>query len=200
MGMIPVGWYPGAIADRQCEAAWSLPPTSKACRGTQRNPKMEMQKGFNSHQYFGSLSLVPIPTKDELLHSRNVWHEILRAPRIANARLPPRPNQPPRAIPQRIGEPSLIKHGVYIIKENRTFDQVFGAFGRGNGDPSLCVFGREITPNHHKIADQFVLLDNTYCCGILSADGHQWSTTAYSTDYMEKSFAGFPRSYPGWNG
>jgi hypothetical protein len=85
---------------------------------------------------------------------------------------------------------------VYVIKENRTFDQVFGSFGRGNGDPSLCVFGRPITPNQHKIAEQFVLLDNTYCCGILSADGHQWSTTAYSTDYMEKSFAGFPRSYP----
>ena len=62
--------------------------------------------------------------------------------------------------------------------------------------PSLCIFGESITPNQHKLADEFVLLDNTYCCGILSADGHQWSTTAFSTDYMEKSFAGFPRSYP----
>src|SRR5262245_39569822 len=120
----------------------------------------------------------------------------MRAPRIANALLPPRPGQPPRAFPERIGEPSLIRHIVYIIKENRTFDQVFGDFGKGNCDSSLCIFGRGLTPNHHKLADEFVLLDNIYCCGILSADGHQWSTTAYATDYMEKSFAGFPRSYP----
>ncbi|MFM8360013.1 MAG: alkaline phosphatase family protein, partial [Verrucomicrobiota bacterium] len=65
-----------------------------------------------------------------------------------------------------------------------------------NGDPSLCIFGERITPNQHRMARDFVLLDNTYCAGILSADGHQWSTTAFSTDYMEKSFAGFPRSYP----
>jgi Phosphoesterase family len=71
-----------------------------------------------------------------------------------------------------------------------------GDIATGNGDASLCVFGDKVTPNHHKIARQFVLLDNTYCCGILSADGHQWSTTAFSTDYMEKSFAGFARSYP----
>jgi phospholipase C len=67
---------------------------------------------------------------------------------------------------------------------------------RGNGDPELCIFGEPITPNQHKLVRDFVLLDNTYCSGILSADGHQWSTTAMATDYMEKSFAGFPRSYP----
>jgi hypothetical protein len=110
--------------------------------------------------------------------------------------LPARKNQLPRAIPERIGEPSLIKHIVYIIKENRTYDQVFGALRRGRGQADLCIFGEEITPNQHKLVDEFVLLDNTYCSGILSADGHQWSTTAFSTDYLEKSFAGFPRSYP----
>jgi len=85
---------------------------------------------------------------------------------------------------------------VYVIKENRTYDQVFGDIAEGNGDPSLCVFGEKVTPNQHKLVREFVLLDNTYCSGILSADGHQWATTAFSTDYMEKSFAGFPRSYP----
>ena len=90
----------------------------------------------------------------------------------------------------------MIKHVVYIIKENRTYDQVFGELEQGNGRSDLCIFGEEITPNQHKLVDEFVLLDNTYCAGILSADGHQWSTTAMSTDYMEKSFAGFPRSYP----
>jgi hypothetical protein len=73
---------------------------------------------------------------------------------------------------------------------------VLGDVDEGNGDASLCIFGQESTPNQHQMTRQFVLLDNTYCSGILSADGHQWSTTAFSTDYMEKSFAGFPRSYP----
>ena len=73
---------------------------------------------------------------------------------------------------------------------------MLGDIPEGNGDPSLCVFGENVTPNQHKLVREFVLLDNTYCSGILSADGHQWSTTAFATDYMEKSFAGFPRSYP----
>lgn len=106
--------------------------------------------------------------------------------------MPPRPHQPAKAIPERIGEPSLIKHVVYVIKENRTYDQVFGALERGNGNAELCIFGREITPNQHKLVDEFVLLDNTYCAGILNADGHQWSTTAMSTDYMGKEFCRVP--------
>ena len=194
-GMIPVGWYPGAILVDNARGV----VVAANVKGISPQPEKSEEtgtKGFNSHQYFGSLSIVPIPPADDLPKLSERVARNLRALRIAQALLPPRTNQMPRAIPQRIGEPSPIKHVVYIIKENRTYDQVFGAFGRGNGDASLCVFGRDITPNHHKIADQFVLLDNTYCCGILSADGHQWSTTAYSTDYMEKSFAGFPRSYP----
>jgi DNA-binding beta-propeller fold protein YncE len=195
LGMIPVGWYPGALvfdAARDVVVAANI-------KGLPKKPKRSEEsdsKGFNSHQYSGSLSIVPVPSEADLPKLSERVARNLRAPRIANALAPPRPGQPPRPIPERIGEPSPIRHVVYIIKENRTFDQVFGAFGRGNGDASLCVFGRDVTPNHHKIAEEFVLLDNTYCAGILSADGHQWSTTAYSTDYMEKSFAGFPRSYP----
>ena len=97
---------------------------------------------------------------------------------------------------ERIGEPSVFKHVVYVIKENGTYDQVQGDLPKGNGDPSLCIFGDGLTPNQHKLAQEFVLLDNTSCCGILSADGHQWSTAAFGTDYLEKSFAGWPRSYP----
>ncbi|MDZ4659385.1 MAG: bifunctional YncE family protein/alkaline phosphatase family protein [Bythopirellula sp.] len=195
LGMIPVGWYPGAVlldGFREQVICANI-------KGLAKEPQIDEETGaagFNSHHYFGSISLIPIPEDKELPQLAEKVASNMRAPRIASALLPPRADQPPRAIPERIGEPSLIKHVVYIIKENRTYDQVFGACGRGNGDPSLCIFGRKFTPNHHKIADEFVLLDNTYCCGILSADGHQWSTTAYSTDYMEKSFAGFPRSYP----
>ncbi|MGE3639924.1 MAG: bifunctional YncE family protein/alkaline phosphatase family protein [Pirellulales bacterium] len=195
-GLIPVGWYPGAVALDHNGKTLVVANIKGLPKHPKRSGENGKSKGYNSHQYSGSLSFVEIPSSEELPALSERVARNLRSPRIAQALLPPRPDQPPRAIPERIGEPSLIKHVVYIIKENRTFDQVLGAFGRGNGDPSLCVFGRQFTPNHHAIADQFVLLDNTYCCGILSADGHQWSTTAYSTDYMEKSFAGFPRSYP----
>jgi hypothetical protein len=120
----------------------------------------------------------------------------MRYPLLAQAALPPRRGQLPRAVPERVGEPSVFKHVVYIIKENRTYDQVLGDVKPGKGDPELCVFGELTTPNQHELVRQFVLLDNTYCSSILSADGHQWATTAFATDYMEKSFAGFPRSYP----
>jgi WD40 repeat protein len=198
IGLVPVGWYPGAIA---------MHPTGSSIvaaniKGLPDAPEPADEaaqsgaKGFNSHQHFGSLSIVPAPSVEELPRMSEIVAINLRAPMIARALLPPRENQPPRPVPERIGEPSLIRHVVYIIKENRTYDQVFGDLPQGNGDPSLCIFGDAVTPNHHKLARDFVLLDNAYCSGILSADGHQWSTSAFSTDYMEKSFAGFARSYP----
>jgi YVTN family beta-propeller protein len=194
LGLIPVGWYPGALAmdaGRNTIIAANI-------KGLPKTPgdARPAGKGFNSHQYSGSLSLVPVPPDNELPGLSEIVAANLRQPKIAEALLPPREDQPPRPVPERIGEPSLIRYVVYIIKENRTYDQVFGDIEAGNGDASLCIFGDEVTPNHHKLAREFVLLDNAYCCGILSADGHQWSTTAFSTDYMEKSFAGFPRSYP----
>jgi len=99
-------------------------------------------------------------------------------------------------VPTRPGEKSVFKHVLYIIKENRTYDQIFGDLPQGNGDPSLTIFGREVTPNHHAIAERWVLLDNTYCNGVLSADGHQWTDEGVVTDYLEKAFGGFVRSYP----
>jgi len=139
---------------------------------------------------------VPIPSRRALPALSAIVEVNYRREQIALALQSPRPDQPPRPVPERIGEPSVFKHVVYLIKENRTYDQVLGDEARGNGDPRLCIFGERITPNQHKMVREFVLLDNTYCAGILSADGHQWSTTAFGTDYLEKSFAGWPRSYP----
>jgi YVTN family beta-propeller protein len=197
-GLIPVGWFPGAIAfdagRRQLCVA--------NIKGLQSQPALITRKdlkgksGYNSHKYQGSLSLVPLPPATDLPRlSQSVWNN-LRQRQIDEALQPPRPDQPPRAIPERIGEPSRIRHVVYVIKENRTYDQVLGDLPQANGDPALCVFGRRITPNQHKLAGEFVLLDNTYCAAILSADGHQWSTSALANDYLERSFANFPRSYP----
>jgi YVTN family beta-propeller protein len=193
-GLIPVGWFPGAIvhdAPRQTLHVANIKGVGSGRRTTADEPRK-----FNSHQYFGSLSLVPVPSSAQLVqHTRQVLancrRELLEA-----AQLPPRPDQPPRPVPERTGEPSHFEHVVYIIKENRTYDQVLGDMPEGNGDASLCVYGEEITPNQHQLSREFVLLDNAYCSGILSADGHNWSTAAFATDYLERSFAGWPRSYP----
>ncbi len=193
-GLIPVGWFPGALV---LDSARSTLLVANI-KGHPAVPKQDKEGkiGFNSHHYSGSVSFVPIPKKRHLPKLSETVMRNLRREAIIASKLPPRKGQPARPVPERIGEPSVFKHVVYVIKENRTYDQVFGDMKSGNGDPSLCIFGEAITPNQHKLVREFVLLDNTYCSGILSADGHQWSTTAFSTDYMEKSFAGFPRSYP----
>jgi YVTN family beta-propeller protein len=193
-GLIPVGWYPGAIVHdagrRRLHVA-----NIKGIGSTKKLEPGEKPR-FKVSQYFGTLSLVPVPKAKQLAdYTRKAVHN-MRHGAIQAARLPARPDQPPRPVPERTGEPSHFRHVVYIIKENRTYDQVFGDLKEGNGDASLCVFGERITPNQHKMAREFVLLDNTYCSGILSADGHQWADAGITTDYMEKSFAGFPRSYP----
>jgi hypothetical protein len=100
-------------------------------------------------------------------------------------------SMPPVAIPRRAGEPSFIEHVVYVVKENRTYDQVFGDLKKGNGDASLVMFGEDVTPNQHRLADTFVLLDNFYASGGNSGDGHQWITQANETDYA---------MWPGWDG
>jgi DNA-binding beta-propeller fold protein YncE len=194
LGYVPVGWYPSAVwfdAPRN-----RLAVTNLKGLGFGRPRKSNGVPEFNSHQYHGALSLVPLPDDDELTRLSQQVDTNLRREAIEYALLPPRAGQPPRAIPERIGEPSRIEHVVYVIKENRTYDQVLGDVKEGNGDPELCIFPERITPNQHALVRQFVLLDNTYCSGILSADGHQWSTAAFATDYLEKSFAGWPRSYP----
>jgi len=193
-GLVPVGWFPGAIA--WDGARKSIYVANIKGIGEGRPRKSNGTPEFNSHQYHGGITLVTEPTRKELSGYTRRALANMRYPLLKNAALPPRPNQPPVPVPARVGEPSVFKHVVYLIKENRTYDQVLGDVKEGNGDPELCVFGERVTPNQHKFVRDFVLLDNTYCSAICSADGHQWSTTAFATDYMEKSFAGYPRSYP----
>ena len=193
-GLIPVGWFPGALALDKTRDVLAV-ANIKGHPALKKKNKEE-KDGFNTHHYTGSISLVPLPKDEALPKLTETVLRNLRREAIVASKLPPRVDQPARPVPERIGEPSVFKHVVYIIKENRTYDQVLGDIAKGNGDPELCIFGEKITPNLHKLANDFVLLDNTYCAGILSADGHQWSTSAFATDYLEKSFAGFPRSYP----
>ncbi|HTE23812.1 bifunctional YncE family protein/alkaline phosphatase family protein [Flavitalea sp.] len=109
--------------------------------------------------------------------------DLLRAQAKSN------PGAIPKPVPDNVGEPSVIKHVVYIIKENKKFDQVLGDFGKGNCDSSLVEFGKTITPNTHELASQFVLLDNYYCNGVNSSDGHQWAVQGITTPYHEKDFS-----------
>jgi YVTN family beta-propeller protein len=194
IGLIPVGWFPGAIICNS-EKNRLYVANIKGIGSTQKYKPGEKVK-YNSRQYFGTLSILKIPSEQELKQLTDKALFNIRYPLIEQAFLPPRANIPPRPVPERTGEPSVFKHVVYIIKENRTYDQVLGDMKEGNGDESLCVFGEKVTPNHHKLAREFVLLDNTYCSGILSADGHQWADSAIANEYLERSFAGFPRSYP----
>jgi YVTN family beta-propeller protein len=192
-GLVPVGWFPGALVHDAKRKALYVANIKGIGPGSQR---ANGQPEFATKQYFGSLSLVPEVGAKHLAELTRQALANMRYPLLAQSRLKPRPGEPQRPVPERVGEPSVFKHVIYIIKENRTYDQVLGDMKEGNGDPELCVFGETVTPNQHKLAREFVLLDNTYCSALLSADGHQWTDSAFATDYMEKSFAGFPRSYP----
>ena len=195
MGLIPAGWFPGAIvfdARRdQIDVA--------NIKGISPEPQVAKQGhgiGYNTHQYYGSLLLVPVPSNGKLKKMTQTALANLRYPLLAAAQLRPRENMTPVPVPERAGEPGVFQHVIYVIKENRSYDQVLGDEAAGNGDPDLCIFGSQVTPNQHKFVTDFALLDNTYCCGILSADGHQWSVSGLASDYVERSFAGWPRSYP----
>lgn len=204
-GLVPTGWYPGAVAidetsDRlivaNTKGVGSLGPEQE------NGPEATNPTGAYVHSNLGSTSLIPVPDDEALagytgeVYRNNQWSGNAACSALERADAQGAPDAAAVALPRRVGDPSTIKHVFYIIKENRTYDQVFGDMPQGNGDPSLVQFGREVTPNQHALAEQFQLFDNLYVAGSLSADGHQWVTQAYVTDYIEKSFADFARAYP----
>jgi YVTN family beta-propeller protein len=192
-GFIPTGWYPGALT--LTRDGKTLCVANIKGHGSLSQPRPAIM-GMNSHDHLGTVSLIPVPDANTLArHTEQVKRNNRYAYSIAGLDKP-RPNIPPKPMPERHGEPSVFKHVIYIIKENRTYDQVFGDMKEGKGNPMLTLFGENVTPNHHALARQFVLLDNFYCSGVLSADGHSWTNEAYVTDYLERSFGGFTRSYP----
>ena len=192
-GLIPVGWYPGAVL---------LSPDGKRLFvanvkgvGSLSQPR-PVAEGKNTHDFLGSVSIVDIPDETKLA---SYTEEVGRNNRLAYSVAgleKPRPGVAPVPVPARHGEPSVLGHVVYVIKENRSYDQILGDMKEGDGDPRLVVFGEETTPNQHALARQFTLFDNFYCSGALSATGHQWVNEAYCADYLEKAFGGFTRSYP----
>ena len=186
-GFIPVGWYPTKVMLLKDKTLLVL--NGKGSRSF-ANPKGEYIGGLME----GSLSIFRFPDVKALAaYSQQVFQntpykqsELLRTSFTGES-----------AIPKAVGQHSPIKHILYIIKENRTYDQVFGDMHEGNGDSSLCLFNVTVTPNHHKLVRDFVLMDNFYVNSEVSADGHNWSMAGYATDYVEKTW---PTQYGGRGG
>jgi YVTN family beta-propeller protein len=144
----------------------------------------------NIYGYQGNLQKIILPTDPiELAKMTEVARQGFRFPEILRAQARALTGAAPKPVPDRVGEPSPIKHVVYIIKENKKFDPVLGDIGRGNAEPKFCEFPRETTPNTHAIVDEFVLLDNYYCSGVRSSDGHQWTVQGLTTPYREKDWS-----------
>jgi YVTN family beta-propeller protein len=188
-GFIPTGWYPTSVrAGRDGRRIFVANGKGVASAA---NPQGPTPLKGRTDQYIGSLlkgtvSLIDLPNNSRLTQlTRRVYANSPYTDELLKAARAPREKT---AIPARIGDQSPIKHVIYVIKENRTYDQILGDMKEGNGDPNLCLFGEEITPNQHAIAREFVLLDNFYVDAEVSADGHNWSTAAYATDYVEKTW------------
>ena len=196
VGLIPVGWFPGAIVyDRR---HGNLCVANIKGEGALNAFKPGEKIRLFTKNFYGTVSLVPLPSKKTLATQTELALENMRYPKLWEAKLPPRPNQPARPVPERVGEPSLFKHVIYVIKENRSYDQVLGDVKEGNGNYELCTFGERYTPNQHKIVREFVLLDNTFCAGVQSAEGHQWTDSGIANEYVERQLSSeFPRSYTG---
>ena len=196
-GLIPTDWYPSSLdvsADGRHLAVGALFGVGSGVGTTGGSPGKRGRFVFAER---GAVNVVAIPQGREL--------DAYTAAVAANVRLTPvgrgdHPTAPrtgiaARAVPERPGEPSLIDHVVFIVRENRTYDQVLGDLGKGDGDSTLTIFGRDVTPNAHALSAGFVTLDRTFANGGNSADGHQWLTQANETEYATwPLYVG--RSYP----
>ena len=188
-GFLPTDWYPGAVvADSN-----QLFVVNVKGLGTRLGQPVTTSWQIGAH--LGSANKIPIPSNEALSKFTAQVFEDGRIRNIRHTQQEAQVGQPPVPVPARVGEPSVFKHVLYILKENKTYDQMFGDMPEGNGEPSLCIYPEFVTPNHHALARQYVLLDNFYCNGVNSSDGHAWSTEGNVTDYLEKSFGGFTRSY-----
>ncbi len=189
-GMIPTAWYPDAInvsADGGYLVIGTLLGYGSGWRG---EPKRR-----HAHANRGSVAVVPVPAQAQLAGYTTAVAENNRIAMFAPSTAPGGSHPAALPVPVRSGDPSKIEHVVYIIKENRTYDQMFGDLPEGNGDPSLEMFGEDTAPNHRRLARQFTLFDNFYATGRDSADGHQWVTQSNETSYvMLHGYMG--RSYP----
>lgn len=192
-GLIPTSWYPSTLdvsRDSKYLAIGSLYGVGSG------EGSLAGQRSRYVFAVRGSVHVLPIPTDAQLVAFTTAVAENNRL-KLASSASPasPRAVARARAVPEQPGDSSLIKHVVFIVKENRTYDQVLGDLGRGNGDSSLTMYGASVTPNTHALSQQFVTIDHFFASGGNSADGHQWLTQANETEYPMWPLY-FGRSYP----
>ena len=209
-GFIPVGWYPTnvKVIGKKIFVAngkgFSSKPNAKGPNPTNKKDEVSYQQAiYDEHRsridyigglFKGTMSIINAPDENKLgIYSQVVYNNTPY--KKENERVSKGETGNP--IPMKVGDKSPIKYVFYVVKENRTYDQVLGDMPGGNGDTSLVLFGERITPNQHNLAREFVLLDNFYVDGEVSADGHNWSLGAYATDFLEKNW---PTNYGGRGG
>jgi len=195
LGFVPTGWYPtevkltpsGMLAVLNGKGLRSWPNPG----GPQDNRKERSAKEYIGNLQTGTLALIdPFDDAQLASYTRTVLDNSPYRDQLLDRAETPKGNP----VPARVGDPSPIRHVIYVVKENRTYDQVFGDLPEGNGDPSLVLFGEESSPNHRKLAREFVLFDNFYVNGDVSADGHNWSAAAIAPDFTQKLW---PNAYGG---
>jgi len=197
LGFVPVGWYPSALAvspdngtllvgnGKGLGSRANHPPQLPRPRRLHKPPPFD----YIGRTLQGALSFIAAPTEAEMA---SYTEQVRRNSPYTPETLRRTASDSNSIIPDRVGAPCPIKYVLYVIKENRTYDQVLGDFrdarGRrvGNGDPNLVMFGENVAPNHHQLARDYVLLDNLYCNGEVSVDGHSWCDAAIATDYNQR--------------
>jgi len=199
-GFIPAGWYPGAlalngktlyVANVKGLGARNKDARQEAIKKKDRSAKYGWHDGWTQ----GMVTKVTLPSTAALKLMTARVRADGRVPETLRAYEKARTGGTAVPVPARVGEKSVFDHVVYVIKENRTYDQVFGDLPRGNNEPKLCTFGRQVTTNQHALAEAFVLLDNFYCNGVLSSDGHAWAVEGNASGYLEKAGGGWTRTY-----
>ncbi len=206
-GFIPVGWYPTnvktignkiLVANGKGFTSMANPdgpkPLTRANNSGYKKGATNTKEQYIGGLFKGTLLFIKVPQEAQL---KNYTKQVYANTPFSTKKTLLADGEEGNPIPRRLGQKSPIKYVFYVIKENRTYDQVLGDIPQGNGDTSLCIFGQHITPNQHAITQEFVLLDNFYVDAEVSADGHNWSTVAYATDFVEKTW---PTSYGGRGG
>ena len=199
MGFIPVGWYPtnvkvigqrifvsnGKGFTSMANPLGPQPVSPEDNSGYESGVAKHSRLQYIAGLFKGTLSIIDMPSSDQL---KTYTTQVYANTPFSDKKVLQTDGEDGNPIPRKVDGASPIKHVFYIIKENRTYDQVLGDVKKGNGDKSLCIFGNEVTPNQHAIANDFVLLDNFYVDAEVSADGHNWSMAAYATDVLEKTW------------
>ncbi len=195
VGFLPTGAYPSSVTMSTKGYLYVSNIEAQTAMSPLKSPSTTNLL-YNSHNMMASISVIPFQDMKQLKAYTDTVIALNDLSRALSVREKPQPSVKPVPVPVRIGEPSLFKHVLYIIKENRTYDQILGDMIQGDGDPAICTYGAEITPNTHKLCEEFLLLDNFHVSGKCSAEGHQWTDASIVTDYIEKNMRAWFRSYP----